>query len=117
MCLVVELVALPPAVGGGGTAQVNRDVEDPAARAADELGLSGTGLEVEAPQRARPGARVVVLHELDADAQFAPGFGTEGLDQEAALVAVDLRLDQDKVRELRLQPGGHQPSARPYCRS
>ena len=43
--------------------------------------------------------------------------GAEGLDQEAALVAVDLGLDQDEAVELRLEAASHQPRARPYWRS
>ena len=39
------------------------------------------------------------------------------LDQEAALVAVDLGLEQDEPVELGLQPLRHQPSADPYWRS
>ena len=65
----------------------------------------------------RAGARVVLLHELDLDAQLAPVVVAEGLDQEAALVAVDLGLDQDEAVELRLEPARHQPRARPYWRS
>ena len=50
--LVVEHVALPLAVGRRVAAQVDGDVEDLAARAADQLRLPGLGLEVQAAQRA-----------------------------------------------------------------
>ena len=48
--LVVEDVALPLAVGGRAAAQVDGDVEDRAARAADQLRLARLGLEVDAAQ-------------------------------------------------------------------
>jgi hypothetical protein len=58
---------------------------------------------------------VVLLHEVELHAERAPAVVAEGLDQEASLVAMDLRLDQDDAVELGLEPAGHQPrSARPY---
>ena len=61
---------------------------------------------------------MVVLDELGLDAELAPGGGAEGLDQEAALVAVDLGLDQDEAVELGRRAGaGISASARPYWRS
>ena len=95
--------ALPLAVGRRVAAQVDGDVEDLAAGAADQLRLAGLGLEVEAAQGALRGARVVVLDELDLDAELGPGVAAVGLDHEAALVAVDLRLEQDDPVELRRQ--------------
>ena len=53
----------------------------------------------------------------DVDAELAPQLVAEGLDQEPALVAVDLRLDEHQPVELRLEALRHQPSARPYWRS
>ena len=50
---------------------------------------------------------MVVLDELDLDAELGPSVAAEGLDHEAPLVAVDLRLDKDHPVELRLQPLGH----------
>ena len=44
-------------------------------------------------------ARVVVLDERDLDPELGPGVALEGLDQEAARVAVDLGLDQDDAVE------------------
>jgi hypothetical protein len=60
---------------------------------------------------------VVLLDELDLDPELAPGVLSKGLDEEAALVAVDLGLDQDNAVELRLEATSHQPRARPYWRS
>jgi hypothetical protein len=48
---------------------------------------------------------------------FTPGVGAERLGQEAALVAVRLRLDQEEAVQLRIDAARHQPRARPYCRS
>src|SRR5436190_18385269 len=99
--LVVEAVGLPLAEGGRATAQVDRDVEDCAPRAAQELGLARMGLEMHAAQRAAPGARVVVLHELHVDAHLRPGVRAKRLQEEAPRIAVDLRGQQDEA----LEPG------------
>ena len=108
-------MSLPLAEGGRVAAQVDGDVEDRAARAADQLRLARLGLEVEAAQGALRRARVVVLDELDVDAELGPGVAAVGLDHEAALVAVDLGLEQDDAVELRLQPLRHQLRLLPYC--
>ena len=50
---------------------------------------------------------MVVLDELDPDPELLPGLAGLGLEHEAALVAVDDRLDQDDAVELRLQTLGH----------
>ena len=68
--VVVELVALPLAVGRRVAAQVDGDVPDPAARAAHQLRLAGLGLEVEAAEGPLARAGVVVLDELDVDAEL-----------------------------------------------
>ena len=109
VALVVELVSLPLAVGGRAAAQVDGDVEDPPARAAHQLRLARLGLEVQAAQRPLRGARVVLLDELDLDPELGPAVAPEGLDHEAARVAVDVGLEQDDAVELRLQPPRHQP--------
>ncbi len=113
--LVVEHLAFPLTVRGGVTAQVDGDVEYPPARAADQLRLARLGLEVQATQRALRGARVVVLDELGLDAVLGPEVAAVGLDHEAALVAVDHRLEQDDPGEPGRDASQHQPSARPYC--
>ena len=115
VALVVEDVALPLPEGRRAPAQVDGDVEDLAPGAADQLRLAGLGLEVDPPQRRPRGARVVVLDELDVDPQLGPGVAAVGLDHEAALVAVDLGLEQHDPLELGRDPLRHQPSARPYC--
>jgi hypothetical protein len=58
---------------------------------------------------------VILLDELDVDVETGPHLAAVGLDHEAALVAVDLRLEQDDPVELGREPLGHQPSAVPYC--
>ena len=50
---------------------------------------------------------MVVLDELGVDPELGPGIAAEGLDEEAALVAVDRGLDQDDAVELGLQLLGH----------
>ena len=61
---------------------------------------------------------MVVLHEVDVDAELAPGVGAEGLDQEAAVVAVDLGLEQDEpVEPVSSRALGHQLERLPYWRS
>ena len=99
--LIVELDGLPLAVGGRAPAQVDRDVEDPPARAAHELGDAVADLEVHAAHDAARGARVVVLHELHLrrHAELAVPLVPVGLGEEAALVAVDGGLDHDKAGE------------------
>ena len=58
---------------------------------------------------------MIVLDELDVDAELGPGVAAEALDHEAALVAVDLGLDEDGAVELGGQALRHQPSDLPYC--
>jgi predicted nucleotidyltransferase component of viral defense system len=101
--LVVEDVRLPLAVGGRAPAQVDGDVEDRAARAADQLRLARLGLEVNPTQGPLGGAGVVVLDELDPDAVLGPEAVTVGLDHEAAGVTVDRWLQQHHPVELRRQ--------------
>ena len=94
----IQLVSLPALVGGGVGAQIDGDVPDPAARAADQLRLAA--LHVDAAQHRALRAAVVVLDELDLDPELGEGVLAEGLDQEAALVTVDGGLDQNQVVEL-----------------
>ena len=66
-----------PNVGESAT-EVDGDVEDRAADAADELALAGVGLEVQAAQRAALGrARVVLLDEVAVDAELTPALLTK----------------------------------------
>src|SRR6476619_5076557 len=117
VALVVELVPLPLPVGRRVASQIHGDVPDPPPQAADELRLSGRGLKVQPAKDVARGAGVVVLDEVDLDAELAPGVVTESLDEEAALVSMNLRLDQRHAVEPSLKPSSHQPSALPYWRS
>ena len=115
---VVELVALPPLVGRGVRPQVDGDVEDLPPVAADELGLAA--LHVDAAQDPCVGATLVVLDEVDLDAEVVHLAVAERLHEEAALVAVDGRLDQDDALDLRRQAAEVHwpaPSVLPYWRS
>src|SRR6185312_4093033 len=101
--LVVELMALPLPVGGRVAAQIHGYVPDPAPQAPDELRLSGDGLKVEPAKNVARGPGVVVLNEVDADAELAPGIVPKGLHQESAVVPVDVGLDQRHTVEPGLQ--------------
>ena len=118
VALVVELVALPLPVGRRVAAQVDRDVPDPPPQAADQLRLAGLGLEVEPAQDAAPEREWLSWTNSTSTPSSRQRVVAEGLDQEAALVAVDLGLDQDEAVELRLEaPTPSAASALPYWRS
>ena len=95
--LVGQLDGLPLAVGGRAAADVDDDVDDRPAGAADQLGLARVGLEVHAPHdpAARPG--VVVLHPVVGDTVVGEDARAVGLGEEAARVAVDRGLDQQRA--------------------
>src|SRR5436190_4451400 len=113
---VVELVALPAAVGRRIGAQVDGDVEDRASHAAHQLRL--TLLRVDAPQYALARTAVVLLDELRLDPELSELVGAKGLDEEAAFVAMDIRLDQDDALDLGRQAAeAHCFSVLPYWRS
>jgi hypothetical protein len=112
--VVVELIALPLAVGGRATTEVDRHVPDPSPEAANELRLPGHGLKVKPAKDSGARARVVVLHEVGVDPQLAPGVGAERFDEKATIVAMDLGLEDDRPLESRLEPFRHQLSAEPY---
>ena len=112
----VELVALPLPVGGGVGPQVHRDVPDAPDRAAHQLRLAA--LQVDAAQDAGARAAVVVLHEAHVDAERRHLALAERLDEEAALVAVHIGIEEDEVGNAGLQPPErHYFSALPYWRS
>src|SRR3954470_13003995 len=117
VAVVVELVPRPLPEGRRVAPQVDRHVPDPPPKAAHELRLPRAGLKVEPAQGAAPRARVGVLHELHVDVQLAPVAFAEALQQKAALVDVDLGLDQYEAVELRVDSPRHQPRALPYWRS
>ncbi len=87
MLHVVESDGLPgPELRRSG-ADVDDDVHDRSGRAAQELGLPG--LVVHAARDPFAGTRVVVLDEVGGDAELRQRIAPEGLDKEAALVAVN----------------------------
>ena len=75
-------------------AQVDRDVEHFAGDDAHELALRVLDLVVEAAQHAAPRARVVVLHERRVEPGRRERARVPALEEEAALVAEDARLDR-----------------------
>src|SRR2546423_3583781 len=113
MIVVVQLVPLPPPVRRRVAPQVHRHVPDPPAQAAHELRLAGAGLKVQPAKGAASRTRVGVLQELRLHAQLTPAGLAEALEEKAALVAVDLGLDQDDAVELRVEPPHHYPRALP----
>ena len=107
----------PSARRWGQLPHVDRDVEERAPGAADELPLRGLDLGVEAAQGAAAGAGVVVLDEVEIEAALlGPAGAVEDLEEEAALVAVDVGLDEHHAG----QGGGREPhrasSASSRCR-
>ena len=100
--LVGQLAHPGPAERRRRLSQVHGDVVHGAARAAHELRLSGRELEVQRPDRVPDGARVVVLHEPDADPRRRQMLLPERLQEEPPLVGVDHRLEQDEPVETRL---------------
>ncbi len=60
---------------------------------------------------------MILLDERPLDAMLGPEVLAERLDEEAALVAVRRRLEEDEVRDLRLDPGDTHDNLVPYWRS
>src|SRR5919198_569025 len=89
--LVGELEALPLPEGRRAPA----DVDDRVAPAADELRRAAVDLEMHAAHDPVARARVVVLDHLLLDPQAHERAAPVGLDEEAALVAEHLGLDED----------------------
>jgi hypothetical protein len=102
--LVVEDRALPLPEGRRAAAQVDDDVPDAAAGAADELALARIGLEVHPAHGAAARARVVVLREGLRDAVIGPPIGAPGLHEEAPLVAEHARREQRQAVDPGLEP-------------
>ena len=101
MTLVIELVPLPLTKRRRITAQVDRDVPDPAAQAAHQLRLARVGLKMKATQRSAPGgAGMVLLNEIELDAKLGPYVAPVGLEQEPALVTMYLGLNQHDAVDL-----------------
>jgi len=93
---VVQLVALPLAEGGRPATKVHHHVHDRPARTAHQLGLAVADREVDPPHHAVARAGVVVLHEGVVHAELGEGALVVGLREEAALVPVHLRLEQER---------------------
>lgn len=77
----------------------------PVAVAADDAGvlaLRAGLLEMQPAQHTALRARVVVLHEGQGDARLAVAIDLEGLEEEAAMVAEYLRLDDQHPGQGRL---------------
>src|SRR5690606_34661744 len=72
---------------------VHRHVIHRPAAHAHQLALRARLLEMQPAQHAALRARVVVLHEGQGDARLAVALDLEGLEEEAAVVAEGLRLD------------------------
>src|SRR5277367_6248655 len=81
--------------------EIDCDVPDLSARTADELSLAGLRLVVQPAQDAGFRERVIVLNELRLNAQILKFLLVEAFDKEAPIVAVDGKLDQDEIRNLR----------------
>lgn len=105
-----EFRADPLTVGRGATADVDRDVEDPAADAADQLVLPARRrLEVQPAQgEGGRGIGVVVLHEGAVDAECGKGGDRMHLGEPATGVAMAFGADE-------LDGGGHNGVAIVHC--
>jgi hypothetical protein len=105
----------------GAAPQVDGHVEHFALRRAHELALGVLDLVMQPAQDAVPRARVVVLYERRVDARLRERAGVPALEEKAAVVAPDLRLDQPDVgnrgrRDVHLKRmGGSDNSAIRYC--
>jgi hypothetical protein len=95
---VVEREALPLAELRGAPPDIHEHVEDLPSSTANELGLSG--LEVHPSHYPAAGAGMVVLDEAAFDAEIVKHALPEGLEEEAAVVAVDGRRQQQGSFEL-----------------
>jgi hypothetical protein len=102
--------AEPAAEGGRAAPDVDRDVEHLALDRAHQLALRSADLRVQAAQRPAHRVRVVVLHEGTRDAAGAVLVEVVRLHEEAARVAVHVRLHDDHARQRGLQEL-HRPAA------
>src|SRR5581483_6694772 len=76
---------------------VDRHIEDFAREDANELALRVTQLQMQTAQRPADRLRVIVLHERRGDAELAIPIRAVRFDEEAAAVAVHVRLDDEHV--------------------
>ena len=88
-------------VGGRALPDVDRDIEDGAARHAHQLALGrGRALEMQSAQHEGGGGDgVVVLHEIGVDAVRGEGAARPHLAEEAARIAVPRRFDEQHLRD------------------
>ena len=89
-------------------ADVDGDVVDLAEGSADELALGPGKLGVEAAQGAAARAAVVVLDEAGSEAGRGVFLGVPGLEEEASIIAVHGRFDEQDFGQGR----GRDPQAR-----
>jgi hypothetical protein len=109
VALVVQREGLPLDEAGRQAADVDDDVEDPPARASHVLGQPV--LVVHPAQDAARRARVVVLDERRVDAEALERRCAERLDEEAAIVPVDRRFEQDRAFQARVEASHRRPEA------
>jgi hypothetical protein len=98
---VVQPEGLVPAEGGRLGPGVDQHVEHRAARAADQLGLAGTGAAVHSPDSAPPRPRLTVLDELGQAVLGGRG-QVERPGEEPAIVVVRCRAEHEHSRQRRL---------------
>ena len=112
---VVQMDAHMLAEGGRLGVDVQRHVVDSALAGAHQLALGLAFLEVQAAQHPARRARVVVLHEVPAQrGEGVVALLAVALQQEAALVLEDVRMDDDYARQRCLfNSQGRAPGQRP----
>jgi len=92
---VAELKSLPLPERRRAAPDVDEHVEDRAVCAAHEL--RHPRLDVHPADDPTPGARVVILDEVIGDTEIGEGAAAVGLLEEATVVAMDDRFDQDRT--------------------
>ena len=111
--VVAQFKALPVAVRRRRGPQVNDHVEDRAVRASHELRLSVPAPDVQAPHHAARRAGETVLSERGrVDAGRVHHVRVEGAAEEAALVHVRGRLEQERSGNARNRADDHEASIR-----
>jgi hypothetical protein len=89
-----QVCSLPPAEGRRAAADIDRDVEDLARGDANQLALRQAQLVVQPAQHTLARARVVVLDEPRPDSRLLEFPLVPALEEKAARVAEDFRLDE-----------------------
>ena len=94
--LIAELDRLPPSERRRAVADVDGDVEDPTGEGANQLALRvGRLLKVQSAQHAATRVGDIVLYEIDGDLLGDERGALVRLEEEAAVVVVDVGADQD----------------------